>query len=175
MKWYVKKLDWRIDAKNLRYDKNLITSINKKVCKTTHIVHSNIDIQSIHTRLLKVDVKTLSYTFNNPAGWNWRTKFLSKYTTPKNVDEVKELLLPKSSVVSWLYNAKADMVKLFGLPTDIQSLFDYQLPHGVLYDLHYRYNLLKNGNEVEVLLYSRVVTTLTLKPEYTELFIELNE
>lgn len=177
-----KRLDWLIQSKHLQYDELLMSQINKSVCRMLYISSNNL-ITDVKNKLLLLDIDMLSqifdtfnrYSLHGPAIHDWRISFLTEYINTDNINNVKSILLPKTSVVYELSTFHgAHIARTFNLPTNVQELFDFQLSHGSIFCVHHKYELLPDGFTIFIdgATHDQIII---LKPELKDVFVEASK
>lgn len=171
-----------IMAKYLQYDELLMLQINKSACRMLYISSNNLTTD-VKNKLLLLDVDMLSqifdtfncYSLHGPTIHDWRIGFLTEYMNADNINNVKSILLPKTSVVYELSTFHgAHIARTFNLPTNVQELFDFQLSHGSMFCVHHKYELLPDGFTIFIdgATHDQIII---LKPELKNMFVEASK
>lgn len=176
-----KVVNW-IVAHDKAEPKELIEPIMTEMCRiAVGFSRETKMIAALKTMMMKLSVPTLKIIFeqfNIFTKWvdvddDWRIDFLIDYMEDHNIDEIRSILLPRTSMVEHFTDA-VETAAIFGVPSTAVALMEYQLNAGYFYDSHHEYKMLPQDDEEPMTKIILKVTTPMGSTDNSTFKIELD-
>lgn len=147
-----KLIDWLLTIDMKGYPPKLVRDSKLAVCNALGRFRFELPTDSTHIALMtKFDIETLRMFLEainmHYMGSRWIIMFLGLYTSNNpDYNTFRNVILPRASIVSLADDDDGKrLIQMYGLPTDIKGLIEFQLQSGYFYDSRYQYELIKRG------------------------------